>query len=117
MSFVIIYDDNGGIMDTPGTVREINDGFSRSFEVKTMGEMDIFEGCHFIDTFDKEGLRIHQPKLIRYLKARIYNLYSTRIYKTPSAPRTLILRPKERDPFVPLKNMKPFRMDVGLTLY
>jgi Reverse transcriptase (RNA-dependent DNA polymerase) len=45
LSFVIIYVDDGGIIGTPEEVKEVIEAFSKSFKVKTMGEMSKFVGC------------------------------------------------------------------------
>jgi hypothetical protein len=68
LSFVIIYVDDGGIIGTPVAIKEVIETLSKSFEVKTMGEMSELVGCHIMDTTDKEGVWIHQPKLLENLK-------------------------------------------------
>jgi hypothetical protein len=87
---------------------------SKSFKVKTMGEMNKFVGCHIMGTTDKDGVWIHQPKLLKNLKANLKDLIedSARVFKTPSAPKTLIIRPEDGDPLVSPENQKKFRMDV-----
>jgi hypothetical protein len=42
---------------------------------------------------------------------------TTRIFKTPSAPKTLIIRPKEGDPLISPEKQKTFRMGAGMLLY
>jgi hypothetical protein len=61
MSFVIIYSDYGKIIEA----------LSKSFKVKTMGEMSKFVGRHIIDTTDKFGDWNNQPKLLKNLKELI----------------------------------------------
>jgi hypothetical protein len=60
-----------------------------------MGERRKYFGCHIIDTTDKDGVWIHQPKLLKNLKAHFEDLIkeSTRVITTPYAPKTLIMRP------------------------
>jgi hypothetical protein len=62
-----------------------------------MGERSNFVGCHIIDTTDKDGVWIHQPKQLKNLKDSFHDLIeeSARGFKTPSAPKTLIIRPKD----------------------
>jgi Reverse transcriptase (RNA-dependent DNA polymerase) len=68
ISFVIIYVDDGGIIGTPDAIKEVISGLGKVFKVKTMGEMEKFAGCHIIDTVDKYGVWIHQPKLLKKIK-------------------------------------------------
>jgi hypothetical protein len=42
---------------------------------------------------------------------------TTRVFKTPSTPKTLIIRPKEGDPLISPERQKQFRMGVGMLLY
>jgi hypothetical protein len=39
------------------------------------------------------------------------------IFKTPSAPKTLIIRPKDGDPLISPEQQKQFGMGVGMLLY
>jgi hypothetical protein len=66
------------------------------FKVKAMGEMENFVGFHIIDTIDKDSVWIHQPKLLKHFKENFKNILgdAKRIYTTPSAPETLIIRPR-----------------------
>jgi hypothetical protein len=65
---------------------------------------------------DKDGDWIHQPKLLKNLKENFKNILgdTKRIHTTPSAPKTLIVRPKEDDPLVTPERLKQFRMGVGM---
>jgi Reverse transcriptase (RNA-dependent DNA polymerase) len=74
LSFVIIYFDDGGILGTPEIKKEIIEALSISFKVKTMGKLDKFVGCHIIVATDKEGVWIHQPKLLNNLKVNFKDL-------------------------------------------
>jgi hypothetical protein len=58
-----------------------------------MGEKDNFVGCKIIDTIDKDGVWIHQPKLLKNLKENFKSIIGETkiIFKTPSAPKTLII--------------------------
>jgi hypothetical protein len=64
LAFVIIYVDDGRIIGTQESIKEVIEALSKSFNVKTMGEMNMFVGCLIIDTTDKEGGWIHQPNLL-----------------------------------------------------
>jgi hypothetical protein len=62
LTFAIIYVDVGCIIVTSESIKEVIEALSKSFKVKTIGEMSKFVGCHIMDTTDKEGVWIHQPK-------------------------------------------------------
>jgi hypothetical protein len=119
LSFVIFYVDDGRIIGTPEANNEVIEALSKSFKVKIMGEMNKFVGCHIIDTTDKEGISIHQPKLLTNIKANCEDIIeeSARVLKTPSAPKTLIMRPKDCDPLISPEQQKQTRMGVGMLLY
>jgi hypothetical protein len=84
-----------------------------------MGEMENFVGCKIIDTVDKDGVWIHEPKLLKNLKDIFASIVgdTKKSFKTPSEPKTLIIRPKEGDPLISPEIQKPFRMGVGMLLY
>jgi hypothetical protein len=86
------------------------------FKAKTMGEIEKYVCCHIIDTIDKDGVWIHQPKLLKNLKENFKNILgdTKRIYMIPSAPKTLFIRPQEGDPLVTPERQKQFRMGVGM---
>jgi hypothetical protein len=77
-----------------------------------MGEMENCVGCKIIDTVDKDGVWIHQPKILKNLKENFASIIgdTIRIFKTPSAPKTLIIHPKEGDH---LKDIKPLEWELG----
>jgi hypothetical protein len=91
--FVIIYVDDSGIIGTPDAIKEVISALEKSFKVKTMGEMENFVGCKIIDTIDKDGVWIHQSKLLKNLKENFKSIIgdTTRTFKTPSAPKSLII--------------------------
>jgi hypothetical protein len=84
-----------------------------------MSEMSKFAGCHIIDTTDIDGVWIHQPILLKNLKGKFKSLIEgdPRVFKTPSAPKTLIIRPKDGDPLISPEQQKQFRIGVGMLLY
>jgi hypothetical protein len=108
-SFVIIYVDDGGIIGTPEAIKEVIEPLSKSIKVRTMREMSKFDGC----------IWIHQPKLFKNLKGKFKHLLeeNTRVFKTPSAPKTLIICPKDSDPLILPEKQKQFMMGIGMLLY
>jgi hypothetical protein len=98
---------------------EVISALGKSFKVKNMGEMENFAGFKIIDTVDKEGVWIHQPEIIKNLKENFKSIIgeTTSIFKKPSAPKTLIIRPKEGVPLISPEKKKNFRMGVGMLLY
>jgi hypothetical protein len=117
ISFVIICVEDRGIIETPDSITEVISDLGKVFKVKTMGEM--FVGCHIIDTIDKDGVWIYKPNFLKKLKENFKNILgdTKRIYSTLSAPKTLIVWPKEGDPLVTTERQKQFRMGVGMLLY
>jgi hypothetical protein len=81
--------------------------------------MSKFVGCHIIYTTDKDAFWIHQPKLLKNLKTNFNDLIeeSARVFNTPSAPKTFIIRPKDGNPLISPEQQKQFRMGVGMLLY
>jgi hypothetical protein len=94
----LVYVDDGGIIGTPDAIKEVISALDKLLKVKTIGKMEKFDGCHIIDTVAKDGVWIHQPDLLKNLKENFKNMQgdTKRTYTTPSAPKTLILRPKQR---------------------
>jgi hypothetical protein len=84
-----------------------------------MGQMSNFVGWHIIDTTDKDGVWIHQSKLLKNLKEIFKALFedNARVFNTPSDPKTLIICPKDGDPLISPENQKQFRMGVGMLFY
>jgi Reverse transcriptase (RNA-dependent DNA polymerase) len=119
LSFVIMYVDDGGIIGTPDAIKDVISALGKSFKDKTMGDMENFVGCKIIDTIEKDGVWKHQPKLLKNFKESFKSIIgdSARIFKTPSAPKTLIIRSKEGDLLISPEKQKTFRMRVGMLLY
>jgi hypothetical protein len=63
-----MYVDDGGTIGTSDAIKEVISALWKSFKVKTKGEMENFVGCKIIDTIDKDGVWIHQPKLLKNFK-------------------------------------------------
>jgi hypothetical protein len=84
-----------------------------------MGEMSQYVGCHIIDTTDKDDVWIHQPKLLQSLNSNLKDPVeeSASVFKTPSGPKTLIIRPNDGDTLISAEKQKQFRMGVGMLLY
>jgi Reverse transcriptase (RNA-dependent DNA polymerase) len=53
LSFFLTYVDDGGIIGPPEAIKAVIEALSKSFKVKTMGEMSKFVGGHIMDTTDK----------------------------------------------------------------
>jgi hypothetical protein len=72
---------------------QLIEALGNTFKVKSMGEMNKFVGCQIIDTPDKDGIWIHQPKVLQNLKINHEEILeeATRVFKTPSAPKTLMI--------------------------
>jgi hypothetical protein len=110
LSFVIIYMDDGGIIGIPDAIKEVISALGKSFKVKTMGEMENFVGCKIINTIDKDGVWIHQPKRLKNINANFKSIIGdrARIFKTQSVPKTLIICPREGDPLISPEKQKTF---------
>jgi hypothetical protein len=67
-----------------------------------MGAMSMLFVGHIIDTTDKGSVWIHQLKLLKNLKENLKDLVeeNAQVFKTPSHPKTLIIRPKNGDPLM-----------------
>jgi hypothetical protein len=65
-----------------------------------------------------QQIKIHQPKLLKNLKENVKDLIeeNARVFKTPLAPKTLIINCKG-DPLILPEQRKQFRMDVGILFY
>jgi hypothetical protein len=111
-----VYVDDGGIFGTQDTIDIVIKELSKEFSIKNMGEMENFVGCRLIKTTDT--MWIHQPKLLKQLKESFWHLIETnRVFGTPAAPKTVILRPIEGDPKISEKDQSTFRSGVGMLLY
>jgi hypothetical protein len=99
---VIIYVVDGCIIGTPEAIKEAIKALSKSFKVKTRDEMNKFAGCNIIDTIDKDGVWIPQPKLLMDIKSNFMDLIkeNANVFQTPSAPTALIILPFEGNPLI-----------------
>ena len=83
-----------------------------------MGEMKQFVGCDIIQSKDNKTIWLHQSKLIKHLERDFRQYINTeRIYKTPAAPKTVIMRPQEGEPLITSKDQTIYRSGVGMLLY
>jgi hypothetical protein len=105
-----------GIIGRPDTIKVVITALGRSFKVKTMGEMKNYYAYKIIYTIDKDDVWKHQPNLLKNLKESFIG-DTARIFETPSAPKTLIICPKEGYPLISPEKQKTFRMGVGMQLY
>ena len=97
-SFIIIYVDDGGIIGTPKDVKEVIEGLSKEFKIKSLGKMEHFVGCHIIEKENQTW--IHQPKLLKNLNKHFGSLItSERSYKTPGAPKTSHVTKRRRSSY------------------
>jgi hypothetical protein len=114
----VIYVDDGGVFSTKENIDTLIKALSKDFKVKYLGKLKHFVGCHIIENQKKDTLWIHQPKLWKHLKEAYSNLVTTtKNYKTPARPKTLILRPKPGDPLISADDQFKFRSIVGILLY
>jgi hypothetical protein len=76
--------------------------------------MAKYVGFYIIDTTDKNGVRIHQPKLLKNIKASFMDLLeeNTRVFKPKLAPKSLVIHSKEGDPLILPKKQKQFSWHV-----
>jgi hypothetical protein len=74
LAFVIIYVDDGGIIGSDESIKEILQALGNSFKVKSLGAMEHFVGCHIIEAANQEALWIHQPKLLKNLQKLLVHL-------------------------------------------
>ncbi len=117
-AFIILYVDDGGIIGTPEIITTVINALSKYFKVKDLGEMKHFVGCHIIEDKNKNTIWIHQPKLLKHLNETFASYITTeRIYKTPAAPKTVVMRPEPNDPLITSERQTLYRSGVGMLLY
>jgi hypothetical protein len=118
MTFIIIYVDDGGIIGTKEEIEKLLSALAKDFNVKFLGEMEHFVGCHLIQNKRKDTIWIHQPKLLKNLKETFGDMVKNkRVFATPGAPRTVVMRPQTDDPLISIEDQKLFRTGVGMLLY
>ena len=117
-AFVIIYVDDGGIFSSKENIEELIKALGKDFKVKYLGKLEHFVGCHIIENVNKDTIWIHQPKLIKHLKAEFGHMIQTdQVYPTPASPKTMCMRPQEGDPLITPEEQTVFRSGVGMLLY
>ena len=90
---------------------------SAEFNIKGMGPLKHFVGCHIIENETKDTVWIHQPKLLADLKQKFgKQVAGERVFNTPAAPRTMIMRPQEGDKLISPEMQTIFRSGVGMLL-
>ena len=116
-SFIAIYVDDGIIFSTEEDIKEVLLKLSKTFMVKDLGKMETFLGCKIIENKEKNTIYIHQPKLIKNLKAT-FGKYIDKMksHTTPANPLHGIIRPKEGDQLITYENQKLFRSGVGMLM-
>jgi hypothetical protein len=118
-AFIILYVDDGAIIGTDVVISEVIEALSKIVKVKDLGTMKHFVGCHLIDSPDKQTIYIHQPKLLHHLEEGFsqYIKQGSRVYLTPGAPKTVVMRPEEKDPVLNPEEQTKYRSGVGMLLY
>jgi hypothetical protein len=117
-AFIILYVDDGGIIGTPEIINKVLKALSEVFKVKDLGVMKHFVGCHILESKAGDTIWIHQPKLIKNLQESFGDLItSERQFKTPAAPKTVIMRPAPDDPLISTEQQSKYRSGVGMLLY
>ena len=117
-SFVMLYVDDGGIIGSQEAIDELMSELSAEFNIKGMGPLKHFVGCHIIENETKDTIWIHQPKLLADLKQKFgKQVAGERVFNTPAAPRTMIMRPQEGDKLISPEMQTIFRSGVGMLLY
>jgi hypothetical protein len=110
--------DDGGIIGPKDEIEKLLRALSKDFTVKYLGEMEYFVGCHLIQNAKKDTIWVHQPKLLKSLKETFGEMVKhKRVFPTPGAPRTVVMRPQEDDPLITAEDQKVFRSGVGMLLY
>jgi hypothetical protein len=118
IAFAILYVDDGGIIGTQETIQALMKELSTVFHVKGMGPLKNFVGCHIIENDSKDTIWIHQPKLLKDLKLKFGAIaQESRSFKTPAAPRTIVMRPQEGDLKISVEKQSEYRSGVGMLLY
>ena len=118
-SFVIIYVDDGRIFGTKEDIKETIQALNETFKVKDLGVLKNFVGCKLIQPLQEPGtIYIHQPKLLKHLKESFESLITTtKVFKAPAGPKTVIMRPEPDDPLISTDEQTTYRSGVGMLLY
>ncbi len=117
-AFVILYVDDGGIIGTQKVIKDVMNALSKVFKIKDLGEMKSFVGCEIHENKEKDTIWIHQPKLIKHLKETFPDIAKNpKNYKTPAAPKFVVMRPHEGDMLINPGQQKTYRSGVGMLLY
>jgi Reverse transcriptase (RNA-dependent DNA polymerase) len=96
-AFIILYDDDVAIIGTDKVINEVMTALCKTFQVKDLGSMKHFVGCHLIENEEENTIYIHQPKLIKHLEEEFVS-YVTTGKITPGAPIYVVMRPEKGDP-------------------
>ena len=118
-SFVIIYVDDGAIFGSDEDIKETISALRNAFNVKDMGTLEHFVGCHLIKE-NESRMYLHQPKLLKHLSDEFKYLSSSfgpREYRTPAAPKSTVVRPTQDDPLINKSEQAKYRSGVGMLLY
>jgi hypothetical protein len=117
-AFIILYVDDGAIIATEELIEKVLKALSKLVEIKDLGKIKHFVGCHVIESPLDNTIYIHQPKLLKHLQEEFGKLANTsRCHNTPGAPKTVIMRPDKTDPVIDATRQSSFRSAVGMLLY
>jgi Reverse transcriptase (RNA-dependent DNA polymerase) len=100
-AFIILYVDDGAIIGTNKVLNDVMTALCKSVQVKDLGSMKNFVGCHVIEVKEENTIYIHQPKLIKHLEEAFGSYVTTgKINITPGAPKYVVMRPEKGAPFL-----------------
>jgi hypothetical protein len=87
------------------------------FSIKVQGNLDDYLGCDIKFNEDRSEVWIGQPSIIDGMVKRFGNILPTKMYRSPSTPGWLSVRPKEHDNLLSEGDQKTFRGGVGMLLH
>jgi Reverse transcriptase (RNA-dependent DNA polymerase) len=112
-AFIILYVDDGAIIGTDEVINEVMTALGKAFQVKDLGTMKHFVGCHIIDNKEKDNIYIHQPKLIKHLEEEFGSHVTTgKVNITPGAPKYVAMRPEKGNPLLTPEQQKMYRSGI-----
>jgi hypothetical protein len=117
-AFVILYFDDGGIMRSQKTISALIKELLSVFHVKGMGPLKHFVGCHIIKNGVQYSICIHQPKLLKDLRAKFGELANmSQSFKTLGDPHTVVMHAQEGDLKITVEQQTEYCSGVGMLLY
>jgi len=117
-AFIILYVDDGVIIATDEVIEEVMQALAKEFSIKDLGQIKDFVGCRIHEDKDHSTIWIHQPKLLHHLETTWRkDIKTEKVYKTPAAPRAVVMRPEKGDPLISTMDQSRYRSGVGMLLY